>query len=402
MTKKRKFQNLIGLLAIMVGGILALTLWIANAKKSVTIYDFARTIQYDEKSNYALTLNDVVEAQILAADVKEEYITDPQEIIGKYITGTAYKGQHIMKHQLQSDPTYVEVSGISELADYRKFYLPIGYANAFAGDIEAGDTVDLLWAENGGGLSTDRTDGVTGSENGINYNQARIVMCNIPIYQIYTADGSVYNKKTTDPETLNKFKGQDAATLQGEDGEQPTGAPAYVALTVTVEQYEELYVRNQTGTLSLVSRFKESQDVESNGYLVIKDGLANVYTGKGNLEFEHGVDAQNQDKKDVEPVVTAARPDVYTFLRRLAVMDKTPEQEETYKTLYAQFVEYAQAVAGTEWEINNPEQISMVQLEAAVSAMGQEKMLDYQAWKTNVQELTTSVYGAPQIMPWES
>lgn len=402
MTKKRKFQILIGLLAIMVGGILALTLWIANAKKSVTIYDFARTIQYDEKSNYALTLNDVVEAQILAADVKEEYITDPQEIIGKYITGTAYKGQHIMKHQLQSDPTYVEVSGISELADYRKFYLPIGYANAFAGDIEAGDTVDLLWAENGGGLSTDRTDGVTGSENGINYNQARIVMSNIPIYQIYTADGSVYNKKTTDPETLNKFKGQDAATLQGEDGEQPTGAPAYVALTVTVEQYEELYVRNQTGTLSLVSRFKESQDVESNGYLVIKDGLANVYTGKGNLEFEHGVDAQNQDKKDVDPVVTAARPDVYTFLRRLAVMDKTPEQEETYKTLYAQFVEYAQAVAGTEWEINNPEQISMVQLEAAVSAMGQEKMLDYQAWKTNVQELTTSVYGAPQIMPWES
>lgn len=402
MTKKRKFHILIGLLAIMVGGILALTLWIANAKKSVTIYDFARTIQYDEKSNYALTLNDVVEAQILAADVKEEYITDPQEIIGKYITGTAYKGQHIMKHQLQSDPTYVEVSGISELADYRKFYLPIGYANAFAGDIEAGDTVDLLWAENGGGLSTDRTDGVTGSENGINYNQARIVMSNIPIYQIYTADGSVYNKKTTDPETLNKFKGQDAATLQGEDGEQPTGAPAYVALTVTVEQYEELYVRNQTGTLSLVSRFKESQDVESNGYLVIKDGLANVYTGKGNLEFEHGVDAQNQDKKDVEPVVTAARPDIYTFLRRLAVMDKTPEQEETYKTLYAQFVEYAQAVAGTEWEINNPEQISMVQLEAAVSAMGQEKMLDYQAWKTNVQELTTSVYGAPQIMPWES
>lgn len=402
MTKKRKFHILIGLLVIMVGGILALTLWIANAKKSVTIYDFARTIQYDEKSNYALTLNDVVEAQILAADVKEEYITDPQEIIGKYITGTAYKGQHIMKHQLQSDPTYVEVSGISELADYRKFYLPIGYANAFAGDIEAGDTVDLLWAENGGGLSTDRTDGVTGSENGINYNQARIVMSDIPIYQIYTADGSVYNKKTTDPETLNKFKGQDAATLQGEDGEQPTGAPAYVALTVTVEQYEELYVRNQTGTLSLVSRFKESQDVESDGYLVIKDGLANVYTGKGNLEFEHGVDAQNQEKKDVEPVVTAARPDVYTFLRRLAVMDKTPEQEETYKTLYAQFVEYAQAVAGTEWEINNPEQISMVQLEAAVSAMGQEKMLDYQAWKTNVQELTTSVYGAPQIMPWES
>ena len=402
MTKKRKFQILIGLLVIMVGGILALTLWIANAKKSVTIYDFARTIQYDEKSNYALTLNDVVEAQILAADVKEEYITDPQEIIGKYITGTAYKGQHIMKHQLQSDPTYVEVSGISELADYRKFYLQIGYANAFAGDIEAGDKVDLLCAENGGGLSTDRTDGVTGSENGINYNQARIVMSDIPIYQIYTADGSVYNKKTTDPETLNKFKGQDAATLQGEDGEQPTGAPAYVALTVTVEQYEELYVRNQTGTLSLVSRFKESQDVESDGYLVIKDGLANVYTGKGNLEFEHGVDAQNQDKKDVEPVVTAARPDVYTFLRRLAVMDKTPEQEETYKTLYAQFVEYAQAVAGTEWEINNPEQISMVQLEAAVSAMGQEKMLDYQAWKTNVQELTTSVYGAPQIMPWES
>lgn len=397
MTRKRKFQILIALLILMVLGIGALVLWIANAKRAVTIYDFARTIQYDEKSNYALTTNDLEEVQILAADVKEDYITDPQEAIGKYITGTAYKGQHILKGQIQSEPTYTEVAGISELAEYRKFYLPVSLDGAFAGDIKAGQLVDILWAESGTGLSTERTNDVPGAANGINYNQAKIIMSSIPIYQVYTSDGSVYKKKTTDPETLNKFKGNDAASLQGEQSEETTGSPAYVALSVTVDQYEELYVRRQMGTVSLVCRFDESADATTDGYVIMKDGLANVYTGKGNLEYEHGiVDEENADTTELQ----VTKPNPYTFLRRLSLIEMTEEQRNRYKALYTRFVEFAQMSGGTEWELNNPELITATDLANAAQAKSEDAMTQYLAWQQDVEAFAEEVTGSKQIMPW--
>lgn len=397
MTRKRKFQILIALLIIMVMGIGALVLWIANAKRSITIYDFSRTIQFDEKSNYALTMNDLEEAQVLAADVKEDYITDPQEAIGKYITGTAYKGQHILKGQIQSDPTYTEVAGISELAEYRKFYLPVNLENAFAGDIKAGQLVDILWAESGTGLSTERTNEVPGAENGINYNQARIIMSSIPIYQVYTSDGSVYTKKTTDPETLNKFKGNDAASLQGEESEEATGSPAYVALSVTVDQYEELYVRRQMGTVSLVCRFDESTDATTPGYVILKDGMANVYTGKGNLEYEHGI-VDGENVSDTEVQVT--KPNPYTFLRRLSMTQMTDDQKSRYTAIYTRFAEFAQMANGTEWELNGPELITATDLANAAQDKGEDAMNQYLAWQKDVEAFTEEITGSKQIMPW--
>lgn len=396
MTKKKKFQILIALLIIMMVGVIALIAWIANEKRAVTIYDFARTIQYDDKSNYALTQNDLAETEILAADVKEEYITDPQEAIGKYITGTAYKGQHIVKNQIQTDPTYTEIGGISELAQYRKFYLPVNYDSAFAGDIKAGQSVDLIWYETGTGLSTERTNGVPGSDNGISYNQARIIMYNIPVYQVYTADGSVYSKKTTDPETLNKFKGTNAASLEGESGDEPSGTPAYVALSVTVDQYEELYVRKQTGTLAMVCRFDESADADTDGYIVMKDGLANVFTGKGNLEYEHGID----ETEDTNSELQVSKPNPYTFMRRLSLFNMTDEQSTRYRALYTRFVEFAQLAGGTEWETNSPELLTATDLANAAQEKGEDAMTQYLAWQTDVENFAEEITGSKQVMPW--
>lgn len=380
----------------MMIGIFALVFWIGDQKKSVTIYDFARTIQYDEKSNYALTSNDLVAVEILAADVKEDYIIDAQEVIGKYITGTAYKGQHVMKSQVQSEPTYTEIGGISELAEYRKFYIPVNLGSAFAGDIRSGQTVDLLWAENGTGLSTERTDPVTGSENGINYHQARIIMSNIPVYQVYCSDGSVYKKRTTDPETLNKFKDNNAATLQGgEAEEQVSGAPAYVALSVTVDQYEELYVRNQTGTLSLVSRFDESADVESDGYLVLKDGLANVYTGKGHLEYEHGI----VDGEAEMPVIKVEKPSPYSYLTRMTLASEmTAEQDQQYKNLYAEFAQFAEMAKGADWQ-NDPNSVSANDLQVALMTQEESQIDRFLAWKENVELLAKELNYTAEL-PW--
>lgn len=401
MNKKRKIQILVLLLAALAVGIIALAAWIGSAKKSVTVYDFSRTIQYDEKSNYALTSADLEPTEILAADVKEEYVTNPQEVIGKYITGTAYKGQHIIKHQVQTDPTYVEVTGLSELAEYRKIYIPVSYKSGFAGDIKSGQFVDLMFTESGTGLTTDRTSGLLGSENGLNYAHAKIFMQNIPVYQVYTADGSVYNKKTTDPETLNKFKGNNAATLKGEEqSEQNTGEPAYVALTVTVPQYEEISVRMMYGTISLVSRFENSADQTSDGYLIIKDGYANIYAGDGNLEFDHNVASylDSGNKNDV----TNTRPSIYSFLRRMAMVSMTDAQYERYKSIDKRYSEFMTRVNGSNWQNLDPDSVTDQAILNSIEQTDEELLNTFIVWKMDVEELAKELMTDKVVLPWQS
>lgn len=402
MNKKRKLQVLGLLLLALLVGVISLAFWIGNEKKSVTIYDFSRTIQYDEKSNYALTEADLVATEILAADVKEEYVIDPHEVIGKYITGTAYKGQHIIKHQVQTDPTYVEVTGLSELAEYRKIYLPISYKAGFAGDIKSGQIVDLMFTESGTGLTTERTSGLLGSENGLNYAHTKIFMQNIPVYQVYTADGNVYTRKTTDPETLNKFQGNNASALKGEESQQQnTGEPAYVALTVTVPQYEEISARMLYGTISLVSRFENSTDQESNGYLLVKDGYANVFAGEGNLEFDHNVgDILDQIQSTEKPENT--RPTLYTFLRRLAMISMNEEQAERYKSIDKRYTDFMTKAVGDNWQNADPDSVSADDIMNSISNDDMELINRFIAWKQEVEELAKELMGNNVVLPWQS
>lgn len=402
MNKKRKLQVLGLLLLALLVGVISLAFWIGNEKKSVTIYDFSRTIQYDEKSNYALTEADLVATEILAADVKEEYVIDPHEVIGKYITGTAYKGQHIIKHQVQTDPTYVEVTGLSELAEYRKIYLPISYKAGFAGDIKSGQIVDLMFTESGTGLTTERTSGLLGSENGLNYAHTKIFMQNIPVYQVYTADGNVYTRKTTDPETLNKFQGNNASALKGEESQQQnTGEPAYVALTVTVPQYEEISARMLYGTISLVSRFENSTDQESNGYLLVKDGYANVFAGEGNLEFDHNVgDILDQIQSTEKPENT--RPTLYTFLRRLAMISMNEEQAERYKSIDKRYTDFMTKAVGDNWQNADPDSVSADDIMNSISNDDMELINRFITWKQEVEELAKELMGNNVVLPWQS
>lgn len=403
MNRKRKFQVLALLLLALLVGIIALVAWIGSAKKSVTIYDFSRTIQYDEKSNYALTEADLVATEILAADVKEEYVIDPKEVIGKYITGTAYKGQHIVKHQVQTDPTYVEVTGLSELAEYRKIYLPVSYKTGFAGDIKAGQKVDLMFTETGTGLTTERTGGLLGSENGITYAHTQIFLQEIPVYQVYTADGSVYTRKTTDPETLNKFKGNNAATLKGEEqAAQNTGEPAFVALTVTVPQYEEISARMLYGTVSLVSRFESSANQDPNGYLIVKDGYANIYAGEGNLEFEHNVEDFLDDNGDDLGEPMNSRPGIYTFLRRMAMISMTEDQFERYKSIDKRYTDFMVKTMGSNWEALNPDSVTDEDILNSIEHNNEELLNQFVVWKLEVEELSKELMGNEVILPWQS
>lgn len=145
----------------------------------------------------------------MAADIKPEYVVNQQDVIGKYITGDVFKGTHVMSTQLSSDPPYINNTSADAEAELRKIAIPISYATALAGNIKAGDVVDLMFLDNNAGLATSDTEKATSEEKGtVTYASARIFMQDLSVYQVYTKDGAVYERRESDPATLGLYNGE--------------------------------------------------------------------------------------------------------------------------------------------------------------------------------------------------
>lgn len=397
MNKKKKVIVLIIQLFVLLVAILATIAWITTEKKEIVIYDFARTIQYNEKANYQITADDIKASSIMAGDMRSEYIRNSEEIIGKYLTGDAYKDTHIVSKQLSPDPPYIDKSSISSEADLRKVYLPISYANAFAGDIKAGDVVDLLFMDANSGKVTEDTNKVTSqAEGSIRYSSAKIFMQGLSVYQVYTKDGGIYIRKETDPMTLGVYHGELAnGGSVGTEGEAQTyEAPSYVALAVTAQQYEEIISRLQMGQVSMVARFQGSNDIETNGYLVAKGDTADIYVGQGTLE------------KDIElfdtsqPVeINKELPALYTFIRDLSKVQMSDDQRQRYASVYTRYSTYMAAINGQNWESANPDTVTMDDLAASASA-DETTIASFMTFRTDLEALAKELRGNQVVLPW--
>ena len=401
MKRRQKMLRLAIEIIALVFGLIFIVLWVANEKKEVTIYDFSRSIRYNDKANYALTEQDMVPTSILAADVQDYYITNPSEAIGKYITSDCIKNSHIQTNMLSSDPTFVSQGAVSELADYRKYYIKVGIGDVFAGDIAAGDLVDIMFTDSSGGYATDRTEEIAGTGRSINYSNSHIIMQSVPVYQVYLANGQVYKKAVTDPLTLNRYS--ETGNIYGEtEDTSASGSPAFVALSVTAKQYEELATRSRMGTISLVARFSESKDTETNGYLVFKTEYANIYAGEGNLDYEVNIteneNAENIGSQSIE--ANKAIPSLYSFIRNLMKVSMTQEQRERYNAIYARYSDLMTQYFGTEWELNDPDSITFEMLSQQVGMEDEQKASMLLAFRTDLETLAKELRGENVLLPW--
>ena len=401
MNAKKRLRIAIILAVALLITVFGILIYVANQKKAVTIYDFCRNIPYNEKANYMIAETDLEPVEILAGDVKDDYVTDIADAVGKYLASDALKGQHVMKGQLSVEPTHLEKGGISELAEYRKFYLPIDYKTGFAGDITAGQTVDILFTEvhSRAGYPTDRTEDIPNS-NPLIYGQSKIIMQNIPIYQVYTANGSVYKRRETDPDMV-----YEAETAEKEKAV----APAYVALTVTGEQYEDLYVRNLVGSLSLVSRFDGSDDIETDGHLYLKTGDACVYIGTGNLEYDPQIDMEAGELEwgehdpldiDTEDVQNKDNPlSIYKVITDMQKVSLNEAQRAQFRSVNQRLEAYMTELLGVDWKLNAPESITDEDI-LTLYKNEPEKLIAYGEWKQDTESLAKEIFGVDTEMPW--
>ena len=397
---KKNAKLMIVFVALIIAAVILGFVWVNSQIKETTIYEWSRSIAFDETQNYKVQPGDIVEAKIMQADVKEDNITSAESIVGKYLKRDATAGTPVMASQLSADPLVVkEAEANEDLAGMRKFYLDVnGYRETFAGDIASGDVVDLMFMFNNSGLTDNETERLDNATNGIEYANAKIFMQNISVYQVYDSNGNVYTKKVTDPMTLNKYKETGALNGQQQEEKEP-GAPAYVALAVTTEQYEELAARQKLGKISLVSRYSASQDTDTEGYILIKTSGAKLYAGNGMLESDPELILAESDASEVKEPVSKT-PALYTFVKDLAKIQMNEDQRAKYNSVYTRLAEYMTALNGTEWEVNDPQEVTIQNIQESIDTEDMSAVNAFFAFKNDLTSLARELKGSDVILPW--
>jgi len=406
---KKNAKLLVAFLVLIIIAVLIGIVWVKSQIKEATIYEWSRSISYDDSENYIVQQSDIVQATVMAADVKAENITNADAIVGKYLTRDVSAGSPVLSTQLQSDPTHTDnINAVSSLAEYRKILLQVnGFKDTFAGDIQSGDTVDLMFTFTNSGVTDETTEHLENSKGGINYANCKIFMTDVPVFQVYDSTGAVYCKQVTDPMTLNKYGS--TGGLSGEQTEDTqVAAPAYVALTVTVDQYEEISARMLVGKVSLVSRFNGSTDQDTDGYILIKDSGATLYAGNGYLERDPALFPEDQgvvepgqtvnENGDVVPMQKT--PSLYNFIKDLAKISMTESEKDKYNSVYTRFAEYMLALKGTDWEAADPDEVTMEQFEESIDADDMAAVNAYFSFKLDLESLAKELKGSDVLLPW--
>lgn len=411
MNKKKKFKILLIQLLLLVVAIVGILIYITTQQQQVQIYEFSRTIKFDNV-NYAVTANDIKAVKVLAADVKSNNINDANSIIGKYIVGDVYVDTPVTTDQLSVDPPVTTTDVLKAEAAYKKITIPITYQTSFAGDLKSGDHVDLAFVNTDSGETTSRTttmnkEAQTTSTQAVNtqttslkYTTAKIFLQDIAVYQVYAADGSVYVRKETDPTTLHQYNGELAQAGSTGTTEQQTNyaAPAYAVLSVTGPQYEEITARMYMGIVQLVGRFEGSQNNDTSGYIVAKNGDAVIYAGEGTLEENpqliSGTEAETQPgAQDVK------KTGIYSFIQDLAKIQMTDEQREKYASIYTRYSSIMNKVYGAGWESDNPDAKSLNDITSAITPGDETTVALVNGFKTDLDSLAKELRGDAVTMP---
>ena len=284
--KKTKLL-IIQFVLLAVVGIFAV-LYYKRETEPVTVYRYTRTIEYDEDNDYQLQPEDVTAVQIPRTTVTKNFVTSLSQLEGEittdedgsqiktgaYLKNTVYAGEYAMMDHITTDGELRDP--IKELGkDYRLITLPTSMQTSLAGELNTGDTIDLLYV--GKGSTTNETTGEAYS-----FTYTKLFMQNVLIYKMYTSDGSEYKSQDMMNQEASQRMTLGSDTTASGESEQTAGTPAYMTLAVSVSQAEEIYARLQTGTIFYVGQLAQSEEVQPLGYVVGE--YSKIFLGQGNAE----------------------------------------------------------------------------------------------------------------------
>lgn len=243
------------------------------SKKSMSpevVYQFNRKMPV----NTVIQESDISQIEIPEKAVTSNMVRNKEDIVGKAITTTVFPNTYVYSEHL-IEASQVNVFEGMDLSNYRKFAMKADIAEGMTGELAKGQKIDLVFV----GEGTNQGDPVVkadGRQTTDSFTYATTFMQSVLIWDIVDEKGNTYVPPT---ENTKPAEGENVETQE----EEFKGS--YIILAVTMDQYEELLVRMQKGSVGIVNRFEDSVDVISNGY-VIGDKFP-VTMGPGQVEVEN-------------------------------------------------------------------------------------------------------------------
>lgn len=266
--KKKRLIILVLQVCLIIGFAFSFYTYVQKEIQPIDVFVFNGNI---EDVNSEITLSHIKKVSVPAKAVTTEFARDPKEIVGKYLTTKAFKGQYIYSKQLV-DKESIDPFESMDLSELRKISLPISYLDGFAGNVSRGDKIDLVFTGEGT-LKNNQ-----GSQD--KYNYSKVFLQDVMVYSVATKDGYKFvDHSRFAPGEVNSSDGEKI------DIEASSDEIAVITLAVSLQQAEEIEARMSKGKVRFIGRFDNSETYETLGYVLgdyakIFSGQASAETGK--------------------------------------------------------------------------------------------------------------------------
>jgi Flp pilus assembly protein CpaB len=267
----KKITILIIQIALVLFFVIGMTTYMNKELNPVEVYVYTSNIN----SGSTLTMNDLTLIKIPAEAKGEGFLT--QEDVNRImeenmvVTSDVEAGQYIYSNQIASSDE-VDPFETLDLREYRKVTIPISLETAIAGEIKAGDKIDLAFS-----AEAEVKNRLTGEETSVSYTKS--FMQDVLVYSVLTEDGFQYNSYTGI--SKSEFTAGDGA-----NGEE-ANPPAYVVVAVPMIQAEEILTRMNTGSITILGRFEDSEYTNSDGFVMGSDFTGSIFAGEKSVEASY-------------------------------------------------------------------------------------------------------------------
>lgn len=212
----------------------------------------------------------IQEGMLVVGDEDDEKLLEKN----KFVNVKVSKEQFVYEKQLSKEGD-IDPFETMDLEKYRKVSLPISYVEGFGGDIQRGDTVDLIFT--GAGKKSDE-------QNESEFQYSKAFLQDVLVYNVTTADGYRFDGHS------EKALGETPEGTEGEEVQVSANAEelAVITLAVTLDQAEEIQARKSIGVISFASRFEDNKSYETLGFVIgeydkVFSAPANAETGRATI-----------------------------------------------------------------------------------------------------------------------
>lgn len=212
----------------------------------VTVYQLTQDIPMNSK----IGASDFKRVEIPRDAVTDNMLTDIEEVVDKHASTRLFAKQYATESMFVTQDE-VDPFEIADLSKMRKITIPASYVDAVGGNLKYGDSVDLVFTNEGE------------TKDGDVYTYSQTFMQDVLVYSVTTDDGFRYVDRT------DRSKGAVTSTSESEEASpEDTGDLAQITLAVTPSQAEEIATRMEKGIIKVVGRFNESTNVDPAGFII--------------------------------------------------------------------------------------------------------------------------------------